>query len=50
MVFGVQVAWFDSILVHYVGFVFAEYADFEYSPSGPAIFANVPEIRMALLA
>ena len=50
MVFGVQVMWFDSILVHYVGFVFAEYVDFEYSPLGPVILENVLEICVALLA
>ena len=49
MVFGVQVTWFDLILVHYIGFVFVEYADFEYSPSDPAILENVLEICVALL-
>ena len=44
MVFGVQVVCFDLVLVHYVGFVFVEYVDFEYSPSGPAILKNVLEI------
>ena len=49
-VFGVQVAWFDLVLVHYVSFVFVEYVDFKYSPSGLAILKNVLEIRVALLA
>ena len=49
MVFGVQVVWFDLVLVHYIGFVFIEYVDFEYSPSDPAILENVLEIHVALL-
>ena len=41
---------FGLILVHYVGFAFVEYVDFECSSSDPAILENVFEIRVALLA
>ena len=47
---GVQVAWFDSILVHYLCFVFVVYVNFKYSPSGLAILENVLGICVALLA
>ena len=43
-------AWFGSVPVHYVGFVFVECVNSEYSPSGPVILKNVLKIRMVLLA